>query len=75
MGKKNPLFLLPMDQISIKTPKPKCRLVVKIDQYRYLAAGVYLSEAPDPPLPLLHTLSENMYPCTIHTGKVGGGGR
>jgi hypothetical protein len=35
-----------MDQIFIKTPNPKCRLFLKIDQYRYLAAGVYLSEAP-----------------------------
>ncbi len=35
-----------MDQISLKTPNPKCRLFLKIDQERYLAAGVYLSEAP-----------------------------
>jgi hypothetical protein len=34
-----------MDQISMKTPNPKCRLFLKIDQYRCLAAGVYLSEA------------------------------
>jgi hypothetical protein len=44
-----------MDQISLKTPNPKCRLFLKIHQERYLAAGVYLSEAPDPP-PLLHTV-------------------
>jgi hypothetical protein len=37
-------YPLPMDQISIKTPKPKCRLFFKIDQERYLAAGLYLSE-------------------------------
>ncbi len=43
-----------MDQISIKTPNPKCRLFLKIDQLGYLAAGVYLSEVPDPPPPL-HT--------------------
>ncbi len=30
-----------MDQISIKTPNPKCRLFLKIDQYRGLAAGVW----------------------------------
>ncbi len=40
-----------MDQISIKTPNPKCRLFYKIVQYRYLAAGVYLPEAPNPPPP------------------------
>jgi hypothetical protein len=38
-----------MDQISKKTPNPKCRLFLKIDLY--LAAGVYLSEAPIPPPP------------------------
>jgi hypothetical protein len=31
-----------MDQISLKTPNPNCRLFLKIDQYRYLAAGIYL---------------------------------
>ena len=39
----------PMDQISIKTPNPKCRLFLKIDQKRCLAAGVNMSEAPSPP--------------------------
>jgi hypothetical protein len=39
-----------MDQISIKTPNPKGRLFFKIDLLRDLAAGVYLSEAPSPPL-------------------------
>ncbi len=29
--------------------KSKCRLFLKIDQQRYLAAGVYLSEAPSSP--------------------------
>ncbi len=38
-----------MDQISIKTPNPKCRLFLKFYQLRYLAAGVNLSEAPSPP--------------------------
>jgi hypothetical protein len=42
-------FFGTMDQISIKTPNPKCRLFLKIEQLRYLAAGVYLSEAPFPP--------------------------
>jgi hypothetical protein len=37
-----------MDQISIKTPNSKCRLFLKIDQSRYLAAGFYLPEATDP---------------------------
>jgi hypothetical protein len=27
------LLVNPMDQISIKTPKPKCRLFIKIDQF------------------------------------------
>jgi hypothetical protein len=59
-----------MENIPIKTPNPKCRLFLQIDQYRYLAAGVYLSEAPDllPPPPR-YTLYEYMY--LIHTG--GGG--
>jgi hypothetical protein len=39
----------PMDQISIKTPNPKCRRFLKIDQKRYLAAGVNMSEDPSPP--------------------------
>ncbi len=41
---KNNVLL--MDQITIKTPNPKCRLFLKIDLKRDLAAGVYLSEAP-----------------------------
>ncbi len=45
-----------MEQISIKTPNPKCRIFLKIDLYRYLAAGVYLSEPSIPSLPLLHTV-------------------
>ncbi len=44
------------EQISLKTPNPKCRLFLKIDQQRYLAAGVYLSEAPDPLPPPRYTL-------------------
>jgi hypothetical protein len=45
--------LLQISQISqgpniYKDTKPKCRLFLKIDQLRYLAAGVYLSEAPSP---------------------------
>jgi hypothetical protein len=35
-----------MDQMTKKTPNPKCRLFLKIDLGRGLAAGVYLSEAP-----------------------------
>jgi hypothetical protein len=75
----NPTFrqvrMIAMDQISIKTPNPKCRLFLKIDQERYLAVGVYLSETPDPPTHC-YTLYEYMYPCTvlIHTGQAGGGG-
>jgi hypothetical protein len=40
-----------MDQRSIKTLNPKCRLFLKIDQerYYYLAVGVFLSEAVSPP--------------------------
>jgi hypothetical protein len=37
----------PMDQITIKTPNPKCRLFLK--KVLDLAAGVYLCEAPSPP--------------------------
>jgi hypothetical protein len=60
-----------MDQISLKTPNPKCRLFLKIYQQRYLAAGVYLSEAPDPPLPpIKHCV--NTYPCT-YSHREGGG--
>jgi hypothetical protein len=50
-----------MDQISKKTPNPKCRLFLKIDQYRYLAAGFYLSLCP------------RSLPCT-YSHKEGGGG-
>jgi hypothetical protein len=39
-----------MEQISVKTPNPKCQLFLKIYQWRYLAAGVHLSEAPAPPM-------------------------
>jgi hypothetical protein len=56
--------LMSMDQISITTPNPKCRLFFKIDQY--LAASVYLSEVHDPP-PLSHTCHHVL----IHTGKGG----
>jgi hypothetical protein len=59
----------PMDQISIKTPNLKCRLFLK----GYLAAGVYLSEAPDPLSPLCYTLYEYSTPVLIHIGKGGWG--
>jgi hypothetical protein len=42
-------FTKSMDQITIKTPIPKGRLFLKTALLRYLAAGVYLSEAPSPP--------------------------
>jgi hypothetical protein len=54
-----------MDQITIKTLKPKDRLFLKSDLSRDLAAGVYLSEAH---FLLLHTLSINT-PVLNHTGK------
>ncbi len=41
--------MLTMDQISIKKPNTEWRLFLEIDQQRYLAAGVYLSEVPSPP--------------------------
>ncbi len=47
----------------------------KIDLYRDFAAGVYLSEAPFPPMtpsPLVHNVY--VYRILIHTGK-GVGGR
>ncbi len=55
-----------MDQISIKSPNFQCCLFLKIDQSRYLVAGVYLSETPTPPpyLPL-HTVRINT-PELIH---------
>ncbi len=65
-----------MDQISTKSPNTKCRLFLKIDQLRYLAAGVYLSEAPDPLPPLLHIawIEYTVHtPALIHTGKGGMG--
>jgi hypothetical protein len=43
-----------MDQISIKTPNPKCRLFLKID----LTAGVYMSDVPYPPSsPVTHCMN------------------
>jgi hypothetical protein len=63
-----------MDQIAIKTPNPKMSAFLKIGQQRYLAAGVYLSEAPYP-LPPRYTLNEYMYPCIyLFTQGRGGGG-
>jgi hypothetical protein len=54
--------------------KPYCRLFLKVYQYWYLAAGVYLSEAPDPPPPYYtDTLYENL-PLYLFTQE-GGGGR
>ncbi len=70
------------DQISIKTPNPKCRLFLKIYQERYLAAVVYLSEAPFPPMtpysPPPYTLYTCVHcgDCTVYLftkGKEGGG--
>ncbi len=63
-----------MDQISLKTPNPKCRLFLTIDQKRYLAAGVNMSEVPYP-LRCNIVLYEYMYPCTYSHREVGGGGR
>ena len=65
------LINLGMDQISIKAPNPKCRLFLKIDQKRYLAAGGYLSEAPDP-LPPPYTLYEYISLYLFTQGKGGG---
>ncbi len=51
----------------------------KVDQKRYLAAGVYLSEAPDPPPPPVHTVCKHVPPLYLFTqgrgGGAGGGGR
>jgi hypothetical protein len=63
-----------MDQVYIKTPNPKCRLFLKIYQQMYMAAGVYLSEAPDPLAPLLHTVRIHV-PLYLFTQGGGGGGR
>ncbi len=47
---------------------------LEIDQKRYLAAGVYLSEAPDPlHPPVTHCMTEYPCPVHIHTGKEGRG--
>jgi hypothetical protein len=64
-------ILLPMDQIPIKTPNPKCRLFLKIDQKKVLGVGCYLSEAHDPPPPVTHCM--NTFPCT-YSHREGGGG-
>jgi hypothetical protein len=59
-----------MDQISIKTRNPKRRLFLNIDQKRSLAAGVYLSDAPDP-LPSPPPRYTRLY---LFTQGRGGGG-
>ncbi len=46
----------------------------KIDLQRYFAAGVYLSEAPSPPMTPYTLYSVRVYCIHIHAGK-GGGGR
>jgi hypothetical protein len=70
-------MVMGMDQTSIKTPNPKCRLFLKIYQLRDLAAGVYLSEARDPlphPCQTLYEYYTVNSPVLIHTvqGRVGG---
>jgi hypothetical protein len=62
-----------MDQISIKTPNPKCWLFLKIFQQRYLAAGVYLSEAPDPSPPPCYTQYEDILLYLFTQGRGGEG--
>jgi hypothetical protein len=42
-------FLCGMNQKALKTPNPKCRLFLKIDLSRDLAACIYKSEAHSPP--------------------------
>jgi hypothetical protein len=61
-----------MDQISKTTPNPKCRLFEKTHLLWYLAAGVYLSEAPYPLPPVTHCMN-TCTPVLIHIGKGGGG--
>ncbi len=63
-----------MYPITIKTPNPK---FLRIDQERYLAAGVYLSEAPDPlpPPPPRYTLYEYILLYLFTQGRGGVGGR
>jgi hypothetical protein len=49
-----------MDHIYIKTPNLECRLFLKMYQQMYMAAGVYLSKAPDhlpPPTPVTHCMN------------------
>jgi hypothetical protein len=63
-----------MDQISIKTPNPECLLFLKIDQERFLAAGVYLSEAPDPRPTPRYNLYEYIALYSTYSQREGGRG-
>ncbi len=60
-----------MNQISIKTPNPKCGLFLKIYQ-RYLAAGVYLYEAHHPLPHSFYILYEYISMYSHREGGMGG---
>jgi hypothetical protein len=65
-----------MDQISIKTPNPKCRLFLEIDQWSHLGGrclSVWGPRSPPPPLPPLHTGGIHV-PLYLFTGEGGGVG-
>ncbi len=60
------LLLSPsMDQISIKTPNPKCRLFLKLNSIK--ATAVYLSEAPSPPRFLFGVVKQF---CSSESGQI-----
>ncbi len=59
----------------IKTPNPKCRLFLKIDQWRYLGGRCLSVWGPRSPRPIPVTQWMNTCtPVVIHTGKGGRGG-
>ncbi len=62
----------PMDQISTKTPNPKCRLFLKLTS-KGTWGQVFICLRPPFPSPPCYTLYEYMYPCT-YSHREGGGG-
>ncbi len=70
----------PMDQISIKTPNPKCRFSSKLTS-KGTWRQVFICLRPSIPFSPFYKLYEYMYPCTgwihtpvlINTGKGEGG--
>ncbi len=69
-------WVKPMDQISTKTPNPKCRLFLKIDLVKVLGGRCLSVWGPWSPPPLLHTVCKHThtYPCTYPHREGGEGG-